>query len=335
MATKRAIRGDKRTSAGRTITGTGSTGPPPLGAYDAVISAGARVPPRRQLAAQLAGAIRAGRYGPDQRLPGARDLARRLGIHRETVLGAYRELSKRGLVTLRPGSGAYVSGRLDPVGAAGGDAFRGFLARERAAGRTVAEVTSLVDRWVDSVKDRRVVVVGGDRELLAVWAAEAREELEPLGVEVRASSLAGVRREPRRLEAAAVVSAPEGLPEVRALAPRWAELVPVAAGIDASVRRLLLQLPRGAVVAVVSGSDRLRREAAELAAGLRGGEVAVAGLDPVREERLGRVLPVARFVLVDVPSRGAMRARVPGARLRTLRHLPRAGFRELAGYLTG
>lgn len=335
MATKSTARDDAWTPAAGTETRARPPASRPLGAYDAVISAGMRVPPRRQLAAQIAGAIRAGRYRPGQRLPGARDLARRLGLHRETVRAAYRELAKRELVTVRPGSGTYVARRLDPVDAAGSDPFRGFLARERAAGRTVAEVTRMVDRWVETVEARRVVVVDRDPELLEVWEAEAREELEPLGVEVRSSSLAEARRRPARLEAAAVVSRPASLPEVGALAPRWAELVPLAAALDGTVRRLLLQLPRAAVVAVVSGSAVLRREAAELAAGLRGDEVAVAGLDPGREERLARVLPVARFVLVDVPSRGAMRARVPGARLRTLRHLPRSGFRELAAYLTG
>lgn len=307
------------------------------GAYEAVISAGVRVPPRRQLAAQLAGAIRAGRYRPGQRLPAGRDLARRLGVHRETVGAAYRELADRGLVRVRPGSGTYVAGGPGSpgAGAAGGGAFRGFLARERAAGRTVAEVAALVDRWAEAVEARRVVVVGRDPGLLAVWEAEAREELEPLGMEVRSSTLAAARRDPSRLEAAAVAAVPGRLPEAGALAPRWAELVPLTAGLGGSVRRLLLQLPRGAVTAVVSRSEHLRREAVELAAGLRGGEVAVAGLDPGREERLARVLPVARFVLVDVPSREAMRARVPSGRLRTLRHLPRSDLRELARYLTG
>lgn len=309
--------------------------PAPLGAYDAVVSAGVDVPVRRQLAAQIAGAIRAGRYGPGQRLPGARELGRRLGLHRETVLAAYAELSTRGLVRTRSGSGTYVAAELDPVAAAGGNAFRGFLARERAAGRTAAEVTELVDRWLDALGARRVVVVGDDGELLEVWEAEAREELAPLGVEVRACSLSDARREPSKLGAAAVAASPADLPEAAALAPRWAEVVPLAAGPDGGMRRLLLQLPRGAVTAVVSRSRALRREMGELAAALRGGDVAVAGLDPRREEPLERVLPVARFVLADVPSREAIRERVDGARLRTLRHLPRSGLRTLAAYLAG
>lgn len=313
----------------------GANGAASLGAYDAVISAGVRVPPRRQLAAQLAGAIRAGRYRPGQRLPGVRDLGRRLGLDRGTVLAAYRELAGRGLVRMRSGSGTYVAASLDPVAAAGGDPFRGFLARERAAGRTVAEVTALVNRWAAAVEARRVVVVGRDPELLAVWEAEAREELEPLGMEVGAATLAAARREPSRLEATAVAASPGSLPGAAAAAPRWAEIVPLATGLDRTVRRLLLQLPAGAVTAVVSGSAALREEAVRLAAGLRGGEVAVAPVDPAREPRLARVLPVARFVLADVPSREALRERVPAGRLRTLRHVDRAGLRELAGYLAG
>lgn len=327
MATRKGIRSGTERDDG--------PDPASLGAYDAVISAGTRVPPRRQLAAQLAGAIRSGRYRPGQRLPGVRELARRLGVHRDTAGQAYRELAGRGLVTIRPGSGTYVAGRLDPLVVADGDPFRRFVARERAAGRAVAEVAGLVRRWVKAVEARRLVVVGRDPDLLSVWAAEAREELEPVGVEVRTRSLAAVRRDPSGLEAAVVAAPPASLPEVESLAPRWAEVAPLAAGLDGTVRRLLLQMPRGAVVAVVSASEELRREAAELAAALRGGEVAVARLAAGGEERLDRVLPVARFVLVDVPSRGAMRGRVPAGRLRTLRHLPRSDLRELAGHLTG
>jgi GntR family transcriptional regulator/MocR family aminotransferase len=46
--------------------------------------------------------IRRGRLAPGQRLPGSRTLAQRLGVHRNTVLGAYAELEAEGWIASTP-----------------------------------------------------------------------------------------------------------------------------------------------------------------------------------------------------------------------------------------
>lgn len=61
------------------------------------------------IAQALSEAIRCFRLGPGQRLPSSRDLSRQLGVHRNTVLAAYRELLSEGWLEARPGSGTFVS----------------------------------------------------------------------------------------------------------------------------------------------------------------------------------------------------------------------------------
>ncbi len=64
---------------------------------------------------QLAGSIRAstmlGTIAVGERLPSARELAASLDINVHTVLRAYQLLRDEGIIELRPGRGAIVTGR--------------------------------------------------------------------------------------------------------------------------------------------------------------------------------------------------------------------------------
>jgi GntR family transcriptional regulator/MocR family aminotransferase len=62
-----------------------------------------------QIAHALAEAVRAGRLRPGQRLPGSRRMADDLGVHRNTVLAAYAELSAEGWIDATHGRGTFVS----------------------------------------------------------------------------------------------------------------------------------------------------------------------------------------------------------------------------------
>jgi GntR family transcriptional regulator / MocR family aminotransferase len=62
-----------------------------------------------QLARGISSHIVAGRLRPGERLPGTRDLARFLDVHRNTVLAAYNELGAEGWVETSPSRGTFVS----------------------------------------------------------------------------------------------------------------------------------------------------------------------------------------------------------------------------------
>jgi GntR family transcriptional regulator len=68
------------------------------------------VPIYLQLMEQVKHAIETGALRPGDQLPGMRPLAEELVINPNTVAKAYRELEHEGVIELRHGAGAFVSG---------------------------------------------------------------------------------------------------------------------------------------------------------------------------------------------------------------------------------
>jgi DNA-binding transcriptional regulator YhcF (GntR family) len=311
----------------------GPLGPPPW--LSIRLRPGEGVPLRMQLAAQLRAALADGRCAPGQRLPSGRALASRLGIDRATVLAAYRQLATDGLVRVKPGSGAYArpAPNAPEPGARGRDVdpFRAFVARERARGAGTGELAGLFARWRESLSARRVMVIEEEPELGELWRRELAAALP--GVRVSAQEPGHLRRDPSRADGSLVAAPPRLVPSLRALLPPWVELVPLQAPGGGRERRLLLRLAVGAVVLLVSVSPTLRRRFRELAAGLRGREVAALALPPAAAPRLERGLRLARFVLADAACRPELEKRVDRTRLLELRVLDPALCSELAGRL--
>jgi len=68
------------------------------------------VPIYLQLMEQVKHGIETGALRPGEQLPGIRPLAEELVINPNTVAKAYRELEHEGIIELRQGAGAFVSG---------------------------------------------------------------------------------------------------------------------------------------------------------------------------------------------------------------------------------
>src|SRR3984893_5051916 len=67
-----------------------------------------------QLAQQVRQALRLGTLQPGDQLPTVKEVVGSLAINANTVLKAYRDLDRDGLVQGRPGLGTFVSSELPP-----------------------------------------------------------------------------------------------------------------------------------------------------------------------------------------------------------------------------
>jgi GntR family transcriptional regulator / MocR family aminotransferase len=80
--------------------------------YPVPVDRASDVPIYVQIARSLADDIRRGRLRPGDRLPGTRALATGLGVNRNTIVAAYRELDAEGWVSGSEASGTFVSSAL-------------------------------------------------------------------------------------------------------------------------------------------------------------------------------------------------------------------------------
>jgi len=100
-----------------------------------------------QLVQQVHQALRLGLLEPGDRLPTAQQVVTSLAINPNTVLKAYRDLERDGLVAARPGLGTFVVGRLPRTDPAAQAKFRkslsAWLNSARAAGLSSDEIEAI------------------------------------------------------------------------------------------------------------------------------------------------------------------------------------------------
>src|SRR4051812_3503456 len=113
-----------------------------------------------QLVQQVHQALQLGRLEPGDRLPTAQQVVSALAINPNTVLKAYRDLEREGLVRARPGLGTFVVGQLprtDPVAQARCSRSMGtWLRAARSGGLSADEIeaiyrTALRDSFAEGV----------------------------------------------------------------------------------------------------------------------------------------------------------------------------------------
>ncbi|CAM5513822.1 GntR family transcriptional regulator [Streptomyces abikoensis] len=106
-----------------------------------------------QLAHQVRQALRLGVLEPGDRLPTAREVVEAIAVNPNTVLRAYRELEREGLVEPRPGQGTFVRRSLARPAAAADAPLRAeaaaWAARARAAGLEREDVAALAASVLD------------------------------------------------------------------------------------------------------------------------------------------------------------------------------------------
>ncbi|MFF9567928.1 GntR family transcriptional regulator [Streptomyces sp. NPDC014685] len=102
------------------------------------------VPLGDQIAASVRRSVADGAVAPGERLPAARVLAESLGVNVHTVLRGYQRLREEGLIELRRGRGAVVTGGVPPQRARLLERVREVVADARELGMREDELLDLV-----------------------------------------------------------------------------------------------------------------------------------------------------------------------------------------------
>jgi len=284
---------------------------------DFVLNRKGGVPLHDQLLAQLEMKILGGTIAPGQRLPSVRVLARRLGLHANTVSGAYRELEEAGHVELRRGAGVFVRAGVPAAledGRGLDEMIRLALNTAFRKGHAAPEIRTAVERWLRASPPDRVVVVDPQPETTDLVAHEVRTAL---GVPASGCTLEQLERDPALLSGALALALPYHAAKVSRLAP-GAPVKTIHVGASPADRKTVAALPDGATVLVVSRSAIVLHFAQALVGSLRGDEVLVETRLASARADWRRLAPVADVVFADALAAPALRATGP-RRLHELR----------------
>lgn len=215
-----------------------------------------------QMVTQLRLAVLSGELKPGERLPSVRALARRYGIHHNTVSAAYQKLQQAGWVQMRHGSGVYVREAQPMQDRADAQTVRelsvnrmiaALLAAAREVGVAPAELQQRLQDAVERSKVKRLVWLEPDAELRQIVLAELQSALSlpisahalPLSREASATEL--------DLQHALVVVLPSKAAAVRACLPGGTPVLVLRIGSVADSLMRYLPAPKSSLVGIASG----------------------------------------------------------------------------------
>ncbi|HLJ75917.1 MAG TPA: GntR family transcriptional regulator [Acidobacteriaceae bacterium] len=140
-------------------------------------SSSSEVPVYRQLVTQVTLAILSGELRPGDRLPSTRELARRFGLHPNTISAGYRELERTGWTEQRHGSGVYVRARKQATATPEQvleERFGGFLRDMRDLKIAEETIRKRLAEWAAAPLPERLVLVDPDEEAREILLAELK-----------------------------------------------------------------------------------------------------------------------------------------------------------------
>lgn len=195
-----------------------------------------------QIATQLRMAVLSGELRPGERLPSVRALARRFGLHHNTVSAAYRRLEQEGWVAARRGSGVYVRERAasQPEARAMGlhsleEAVAGLVGFARSMGINAEELQRLVAVAAGKSVVQRLLLFEPEPELREIVLAELRDAR--LGLEIAGCDGEAIALEPGTV----VVAMPSKMERVRALLGQEERLIGLK--VSSAAGSLMAHLP--------------------------------------------------------------------------------------------
>jgi DNA-binding transcriptional regulator YhcF (GntR family) len=216
-------------------------------------AASSEVPVYRQLATQVALAILSGELKPGDRLPSTRELARRFGLHPNTISAGYRQLEREGWTEARHGSGVYVRRQKEPAPTPEqvlDQKIARFVREVRNMGIPRATFRRRLQEWLDSPPPHRLVLVDPDVELRKILLAELCRPTD------REPPIEGISIDdcahPEAVAGAVALCRPSQASAVRAALPPGAELITLPIRSANQWLAPWLPAPPGHLIGVVS-----------------------------------------------------------------------------------
>lgn len=295
------------------------------------LSKNSDVPVREQLVSQIIIGVVSDDLKPGQKLPSTRELARRFGIHSNTVSAAYRHLAGRGWVEFRKGSGVYVRAQApDKVQALAPELeldglISSLLHIARGRGFSLGEIQRRVKHWLEAEPPDHFLVIEPDVELRRILMAEIREAT---GFRVAGASLEECGAQPL-LAGAATVALYNQAEQVRARLPSDSNCLLLHTRSVVESLNGAEKPPPDALVVIVSRWREFLRWAHTvlIAAGL---DPAALSLRDAREPDWQKGLRASTFVITDALTADELPKHCSP---RVYRVIADASLAELRGYV--
>ncbi len=219
------------------------------------ISRDSDVPIREQLSAQIVLKIGTGEFRPGDALPSVRALARRLGIHHNTVVEAYRDPVLEMLVVRRAGSRLVVRDRTArPTGIESGldQVVDQAIQTAREQGYSALQlVERLRERLLETPPDH-ILVTSDDSGMRIILPAELKQRFD---CPVQACSPSAVLADRDLLVGALLLSPPGHLPKFEPLMRAERPAIPIVYASPADHVERIRSLSKPSLIAVVSISE--------------------------------------------------------------------------------
>lgn len=267
------------------------------------------VPVKDQLIEQIGLQIASGTLKPKDKLPSIRQLAQRLGIHHSTVTAAYNHLEEAGLLEIRQGSGVRVANR-----SLSGDSqrevsleqlFKQCLARAAESGLSREQVKSFADRMLSAKPIQRILVVDRNEDFHPLLSAELSPNFSLPVVPITFEKLS---KDKDLLADSLIVTSFYHLYPLQSLELDPTRFVVCTVEPGREEMESLMTLKPGSLVAIVSISPTLLKMANNMAAAVRGEEIAIRCLDKEEKQEISYVMKHANLVLCDAPSESNVKA---------------------------
>lgn len=273
------------------------------------ISKDSPVPVKDQLIEQIGLQIASGSLKPRDKLPSIRQLAQKLSIHHSTVTAAYNQLAEAGLLDIRQGSGVRVS-------TASGSSdlqqdlsleqlFRQCLSRAAETGLSRIQVSEFAEKMLKAPPVKRILVVDRNEDFHPLLSAE----LEPhFALPVVPITFGKLSQSQDLLQDSLIVTSFYHLNPLQGLKLDPTRFVVCRVEPGDEELQALHTVRAGSLVAIVSISPTLLKMANNMAAAIRGEEIAVRCLDRHEETEISYLMKHVSMVLCDSPSESAVKA---------------------------